>query len=349
MSGRRPDAVWCCFDADKTNAKVPKAVCKGCSKSIGAIVARMRQHADVCTELHSSGKWTAPVAQPACKDVKVELKEQLKDEAPAKRQRQGDLPVVLTSAGNLQAINKQLCRFIVATNSPFAAADHPELDKLVGMLRPGVKLACSKTIRGPLLDELFAEERTKLQPVLHGELVTLAIDGWSSVTNQPVIGVHIGCHKARCLVETVDTAGERHTGEYLHKLQLSAVQRVQQEFGVTVSAVVTDNASNMEVMRGLADDSIFGYGCQAHVLNLTAADIGHAQARICAKIVAVLKAFRNQHALLGALQVAALCKPPLPAETRWTSARDSFVYYQANWARLVEIAGAHLPLWRCLL
>lgn len=110
------------------------------------------------------------------------------------------------------------------------------------------------------------------------------------------------------------------------------------QYGVIVAAIVTDNASNMESMRDLVIPNVFTYGCQAHVLNLLAADLSAGLESVSTKIVAVLKAFRNVHALVAAQAERKMGKPPLPANTRWCSARDSYKYFDTNWGSLADIA-----------
>ena len=104
-------------------------------------------------------------------------------------------------------------------------------------------------------------------------------------------------------------------------------------------AIVTDNASNMEGARQKVGHlEVFTYGCQAHLLNPGAKDLLDKNKAVFAKIVDVMKAFRNVHALANALGEKGLRKPPLPCETRWCSARDTLEYYDKNWTHLADIA-----------
>ena len=49
--GRSLDPIWDYFKRDTTtNPKVPKAICRGCSLAIGAIVPRMTKHVKACTK-----------------------------------------------------------------------------------------------------------------------------------------------------------------------------------------------------------------------------------------------------------------------------------------------------------
>lgn len=92
------------------------------------------------------------------------------------------------------------------------------------------------------------------------------------------------------------------------------------------------------------DLDVFTFGCQAHLLNLAANDLQEKHKAVVAKIVDVLKAFRNVHELSAALVERDVGKPPLPGETRWCSARDAFKYYDENWTTLADIASQKLRL-----
>ena len=67
-------------------------------------------------------------------------------------------------------------------------------------------------------------------------------------------------------------------------------------------AIVSDNASNMQNARMQVDDlDVFTYGCQAHMVNLVAVDLEDKHKVMSGKIVDVIQAFRNIHALSHAL------------------------------------------------
>ena len=42
-----------------------------------------------------------------------------------------------------------------------------------------------------ILDDIFVEEKMAVQKLLNGANATIAMDGWSTITNEPVIGVSI--------------------------------------------------------------------------------------------------------------------------------------------------------------
>ena len=82
----------------------------------------------------------------------------------------------------------------MATNTPFRAVDHVEFKKLADMLRPGTSLADSDKVGGTLLDNLYSEALEVVKArILGGFMVTLCVDGWSNVRNDPVLGISISC------------------------------------------------------------------------------------------------------------------------------------------------------------
>ena len=165
------------------------------------------------------------------------------------------------------------------------------------------------------------------------------MDGWSTLQNDPVVGISITSNGQTCLVETVDTKGSPHTAEYMANIALAAIPKAEEMFGARIGHVVTDGASNMSSMREIISVSmpeIITYHCQAHLFNLLAKDIRQEQSTTVNKVISVLKYFRNKHNAAAKLDELNLAKPPLPCETRWNTLRDSLAYYCQNWAVLVQ-------------
>ena len=131
-------------------------------------------------------------------------------QAPAAKRlklTQPTIPVFRTSPGELELINRQVCRFVVATNSAFSVVDHPQFKKLCAMLRPGIRLANSHAVSGSLLDSIFNEEQDGLANIIKGSSATVLVDGWSTVSHDPIIGIALAVGRRCFLVATVDTTG----------------------------------------------------------------------------------------------------------------------------------------------
>ena len=97
--------------------------------------------------------------------------------------------VMQTSGKDKSVIDHQLAKIIYATNCPFLLVEHNEFIKLMSMFRPGYKPPKSYDISGRLLDEVHTSMLADCKDQLGVETVSMALDGWSSVHNEPVLCV----------------------------------------------------------------------------------------------------------------------------------------------------------------
>ena len=330
---RQKKDVWYSFKEIIVGG-VKRAKCKTCGFEVVNNAARMEKHMRDCRNV----------------DDDDDIQEQSTSSAtttssapPAPKKRQTALNVISTNPTRQHESDILVTRYFIATNTPFNAASNKHLAKLVQFLRPGTTVPDRRRIGGELLDEIYASEQTKVKRMVSGSNVTLAIDGWSTLTNEPVLGVSF-YHCGKCyLVNTMSTIGESHTTEYLVQVTREQMEHVRKEFEVNVTSVVTDNAANMNAMRReLA--LVHTYGCHSHIANLLSKDILCQKdiKPIMTKIITVLKWVRNTHACSADLVENNMTRPPLPCETRWNSNIDTIEYFQKNWLMLAEIANKHL-------
>ena len=233
-------------------------------------------------------------------------------------------------------------RTIVALNCSFHSVENTQFQKLVGMLKPGAIVPDRKKLAGPLLDEIYEDELTKVKSHVKGLPVTMAIDGWSTIMNDPVIGVCFYAAGKCYLLETVDTTGENHNTAYTTEIALKFKRQIEADFEVSVIGLVTDNAANMNAMRTEVKrecPKLSVYGCQAHIVNLLVKDIINLpEFKSCSsKVVSVLKYLRNTHAASAELKKHNMPRPSLPCDTRWNSAIESFEYFVVHWSTIAEI------------
>ena len=139
------DAIWKDFN-EVTKDGVARAECQLCEQDIVPLVPRMEN------------------------DVEERCKRRITAEeeaSPTKRMKQPTLGLVSTSAHKQHDINLQLTRYLVATNTPFMAAQNNQLKKLVTVLRPGTTIADRRTVACPLLEKISDEKKqeaiTKVQ------------------------------------------------------------------------------------------------------------------------------------------------------------------------------------------
>lgn len=143
------------------------------------------------------------------------------------------------------------------------------------MLRPGSKPPNRHQIAGDLLNEVYFEEREKAKQSVAVKRGTLSLDGWSTITNTPVIGISFTVEGGESyFAEAIDTTGTPHTSDNLYNLAVSSIESIETHFGVKIVGIVTDGAANMVSMRDCFklnqtnQRNFFTYGCQSHVLNL---------------------------------------------------------------------------------
>lgn len=149
-----------------------------------------------------------------------------------------DTDPVLTSKTYANAINKQIGKYFYATNTPFNHADHVEFKKACSMLRPGYESPSAHQIAGPILNEVYSDILQKCQQKLQGETVSMSLDGWSNVHNEPIVCCSIMTqHGESILVHTVDTSRNSHTALYLKEVAVDAVKATEKNFGVKVKTI----------------------------------------------------------------------------------------------------------------
>ena len=194
--------IWQNFDSI-TKDGAQRAVCKNCSKDMVPDAKRMKKHHDDCIATSSSA-----------------------ETVPKKVPKQTTLFNVMTSQEKQHEIELQIGRYFVSSNTAFRQVENQEFQKLVQKLKPGVEIPNRKRLAGPILDELYNEEQKKVKALCSGMMGTLAIDGWSTVTNEPVIGVNVTTNSGSYLVDTVDTSGFPHNSEYLASLTKEEISEI---------------------------------------------------------------------------------------------------------------------------
>ena len=239
MSGPKPKAVWRCFVRDNSVKTNVKATCRGCGEELQGIVPRLEKHASACRRLRCLGLWgvdslspnlspsqstagsspsSSSLAAPDEEKEPSDSREPASESSGPPRKKvcfQTTLPVVRTGPEKLSELSIQLCRFMVTSNSPFSLVEDPEFEKFVHLLRPGVHIPNRRSIGGPVLDALYDTELERVSHAVEGKFGTICVDGWSTVTAEPVIGISLCVGGRSYLRDTVDTTGHPHTMQYL--------------------------------------------------------------------------------------------------------------------------------------
>ena len=131
---------------------------------------------------------------------------------------------------------------------------------------------------------------------IKGKSGTLVQDGWSNVHNEPVVASCLHVDNKVYFLDSHDTGAMTKSADNCKNLATDSINTAKDKFDCTVTAVVTDNAKNMEKMRdGLKkdDSSLLVYGCSAHWMNLLMQDI--TPTSVTKHVVEIQKYFRNHH------------------------------------------------------
>ena len=254
--------------------------------------------------------------------------------------------VVKTSEADKSKLDKEVGKYIFATNTSFRSVEHPQFKKMIRMMRPGYSPPSRSCVANNILNSVFDEELAKCKGSLAGQTVAMDFDGWSNIHNEPIICVSIVTENGDSyLVKTIDTSGSPHTSDYLTEQAKGAISEISRDYGVDVRSFVTDNAANMRAMRKQLASAheeendkctrIIAYGCSAHLANLLAQDLDIPDVK--SHIVHIVKHVRNTHLPAAKYKEAGGKKLILPSETRWNSIADCLEIYLQNWPLLVNI------------
>lgn len=99
--------------------------------------------------------------------------------------------------------------------------------------------------------------------------VSMSLDGWSNVHNEPLVCCSIVTANGECiLVNTVDTDFSFHTAAFLEDIALAAKKLAEEDFQIKLKSFLTDNVANLQKMlNNLMDKtSILQYGCSAQFI-----------------------------------------------------------------------------------
>ena len=191
--------VWDKFLSVTVNG-VKKGKCKACNTEIVNNPVRLEAHLKKCA------------AKPDDEDV-----QQVDGPGPSKVLKQTTMDICI-SKSKQHEMDLSLVRYFVATNTPFNAAANKNFKDFVQKMKPGAVIPDRRRLAGELLDEVYEQEKEKVKVKVRGMNATLAIDGWSTLTNEPVLGVCFICQGVPYLVTTMVTTGESHTADYLERI-----------------------------------------------------------------------------------------------------------------------------------
>ena len=96
-------------------------------------------------------------------------------------------------------LERQVGRFVHATNSAFSVVENPQFRAMMDLVRPGLAIPGRRAVGGRILESVYSEEWSKFIEAKKGMFCTLSIDGWSNPKNDPILGIMVDAH----LVDTI--------------------------------------------------------------------------------------------------------------------------------------------------
>ena len=92
-----------------------------------------------------------------------------------------------TTTCEKQKLDIKVAKYFYATNTPFSHVDLTSFKELCSTLRPSYRPPSRHQIGGNLLNAVNEECQEIAKKALKDELVTLSLDGWTNVKNEPIV------------------------------------------------------------------------------------------------------------------------------------------------------------------
>lgn len=243
-SGRKPAPEWSEVIDSGTKVK-----CKYCGITISKRIERIKQHLEKCKRIkldssHLSdentlqldcSEWEPPLkitkANPntdisspntstsTCEQVSP--KQQIFPSTSKTRDQASILSYgIKTTAIQKSMLDKKIANFFYANSIAFNVADNVEFKNMIQELRPGYIPPSRKQLSEKLLCDAYDELENKLKSEISTETcLTLILDGWSNISNDPIFACSIHTGKNSYLFKTVDCGAEKKMQNFVQILQ----------------------------------------------------------------------------------------------------------------------------------
>ncbi|KAB7504956.1 hypothetical protein Anas_09603 [Armadillidium nasatum] len=263
----------------------------------------------------------------------------------SKTQRKLSEYTIKTTTAQKEILDQKISKFFYANNVSFLSVESKYFVEMIQALRPGYSPPSRRNLAGPLLDIAHNEVENNLKSQLNeveGKVcITLCMDGWSSVKNDPIIATSMHTGKQSFLLSTIDSGSDKKNAEYCLKCLKEAVDEVKEKYNSKVFAFCSDNEAKMKLLKEKMkeDDelkTIISYGCSAHYINLLEQEV--TPNSILKYIIQIQKIFRNHHQPHGWLKEKGGLMPQIPNDTRWNSQQACINTFIQNYYKYVEIA-----------
>ena len=229
--------------------------------------------------------------------------------------------------GGKEVADKAIARFFYANAIAFNAAESryfKEAVKAIAACGPSYVPPGRKPLGGTLLDKELADVQAKTSQLMKNcasQGVTLVSDGWTSVTNRPIINFLVVSSEGATFLSSVDTSGNDKSADYIADLIVERVVEVGQD---RIVQVVMDSAASCVAAGKLVMKkypSIVCSPCTAHCIDLLLEDIGKQQwiSNIIQQGHDIVKFVTNHHTSLAYFRSHASLELLKPGETRFAT------------------------------
>jgi hypothetical protein len=205
------------------------------------------------------------------------------------------------SSSEKKDLDRNLLLFFATGGIPFAAVDNPYFIKFLQLLRPSYSMPSRNTLGGSLLYEEHQKVHTSiLKKVEQSEVNSIVLDGWTDATGKSIFAVVVETDDGSCeLLSTFDASASSHTAEFIS----DEIKKACEIVGLKkISAVVSDNASNMKKGRSIFTKKdgckhILDVRCFMHAFGLTMGSVmGHDEIKLLVtETQQLVTFFRNSH------------------------------------------------------
>ena len=288
-SGRKLCPEW--LEVTKTQNQ-NKVMCKHCGTEISSKIERIRGHLNKCNahsasvsrsfvdfELNEDDAPTTSAKSVGNSTVENDSTTVTLPYNKPKRQRTMSHFTVITTDNQKSDLDLKIAKFFYGNNIAFNAANSVEYKDMIMTLRPGYSGPSSSALAGNLLDEFSVDVDNSIKKQLEEiSSVTLLLDGWSNVQNDPVIATCIHTGSTSFFINAVDGGCNKKTSEYCAEIAIEAIHHCNTIFGIEVFSICTDNENKMIKTREIVKEkypNMITYGCSALYLNLLEQEISN--------------------------------------------------------------------------
>jgi hypothetical protein len=248
---------------------------------------------------------------------------------------------VATSASEKALLEEQWARAFYSCRFSFSAAEDPEFQKAMELMRPGVgkNLLGRKDLAGRLLDAEHDKIDGNMRARLEGKNVVLSQDGWSNIHREPIIASCLHVPGRSFLHDAEDVGDTTKDAAYCANLAKTSIVNAEEQYGCKVVGFVSDSESKMvrvrEILKEWRREEFITYGCSAHYLNLVQSEVD--PPAVAGQIIEVQKFFRNHQKPAAKLSSLGGVIPQLKNDTRWLSFRAMYETFLQNYESYLKI------------